>query len=266
MKSVPRLSREPHCLARHREKYKDAPKIGHNEQWKRFFRDDNLAFDELIDALVRCQRGLCIYCERRIAVDALGECKPDRSIEHVVPRSIEPSGTLDWKNLAASCKYRKTKPDDSSCDTHKRNVALPMGCDPRDFPVIPMVVSIELNGTITPSHEGCKSAGIDEVSLCIAISDEVLNLNCKSLRESRENVMNNARAGLHEFLNELPPESTAEEQRAAIMDKMAMELGPDDKGHLKEFWTTIRCFYGEPAETWIQQNAAIFEQCPQVST
>jgi len=71
-----------------------------NKDWEGF-RDyhGGEAYQELIDALVHIQRGLCGYCE----IDLISS---DRQVEHVIPRSKQNAGlehALDYGNMIACC-------------------------------------------------------------------------------------------------------------------------------------------------------------------
>jgi len=222
--------------------------------WKRFRRDGD-AYDELLKELAERQQGLCIYCEQRLTDDVgdiMGECY---AIEHVIPKSE--GQALDWTNLALSCSGHGTGKEDLSCGAAKSNKRLPQGCDPRDFPVLPSVLTVGMDGRIEPDAPGCASAHIDEALLRETV-DQVLNLNCERLRKSRQDAWRQVTKHITDLLNCLSVGNVADALLIGQMSEFVeSRLRPDDNGCLNAFWTTERFAIGTAAETWIAMNEQV---------
>jgi uncharacterized protein (TIGR02646 family) len=61
---------------------------------------------EIKDALLAETHGKCAYCESKLRHVTYGD------IEHVVPKSVDPSRTYDWANLTTACDICNTKKAD----------------------------------------------------------------------------------------------------------------------------------------------------------
>ena len=98
-------------------------------------RGFNGAFDELRTSLVNEQKGICCYCQSRIAfspkkADGTG-LVIDMKTEHFLPKSIDPNGkfdhsakVLDYSNLLASCLGNSDSKRKNHCDSSKGNKEL----------------------------------------------------------------------------------------------------------------------------------------------
>jgi len=251
MKHVPRLPSEPSGLAQYRALVAKRARNGQNPDWDHFREQAYEAYCELLNALAACQQGLCMYCEKRITDDQGNRCAGACEVEHVVPKSVNPAGTLDWTNLGMSC--RPTKNSARGCGQAKGSKHLPQACDPRDIPLIPLLVIVKADGTMLPDHDGCKAVGISPKSMALTI--DVLNINCESLRQERQNILREIRSQMKTL------ESYGEHELLAQMPEVVRErLKPDANGHLASRWTTIRYAYREWAEEYIAKNANPFTQ------
>ncbi|MCA9631157.1 MAG: hypothetical protein KC766_26020 [Myxococcales bacterium] len=73
--------------------------------------------------MYREQRGLCVYCERRVE-----EGRPTPRIDHWRPLSAAPELALHWRNLYLSC------PTDTTCDCRKHDAPLRADAADADLP------------------------------------------------------------------------------------------------------------------------------------
>ena len=280
MKHVRRLEAEPTCLADYRAANPDqdrADETNAGAVWaafKSYRRVDTGAdapdtcYKWVLEELLKRQQGLCCYCEQRL-VDGTGELVfNDYQIEHVLPKSVAKGRTLDWRNLAAACgggTYRhhedasRASGQGESCGQTKGNKPLPAGCDPRDFPLSPSLVSVGIDGTLSPDVPACTEVNVSATALELAVT-ELLALNVERLRFARQEVGDNLRKWLIPLLEELV--SASHLQPAQVAQTMnlliAGRLQPDQHGYLRRFWTAERCALGAPAEAWIQKNTGQF--------
>jgi uncharacterized protein (TIGR02646 family) len=125
--------------------------------------------DELREALVREQRGLCCYCMGRI------ESSPDKmKIEHWRCQSDNPDEQLNYRNLLGACRGGHGQPaPHQHCDTRKGDRTLrwnPANPEHR----IELRVRYEIDGSIRS----------DDTEFNAEL-DQVLNLNLPVHRNSR---------------------------------------------------------------------------------
>lgn len=139
--------------------------------------------DGLRAALVREQRGLCCYCMRRIEATRVA-----MKIEHWRCQSRYPEHDLAYSNLLAACLGGHGQPEDKQhCDTRKGERDLKFNpSDPAHH--IEQRIRFELNGTIASSDDDFNK------ELC-----GVLNLNLKSLKNSRKAVVDGLTGWLREY-------------------------------------------------------------------
>lgn len=148
--------------------------------------------DAVREAVVRDQRGLCAYCQRRITADDQHRPQLQRmKIEHWMPRS-HPSAGADaqfrWTNLLGVCSGASGR--ERHCDTHRGDATLFLhpvdgeGPDPRAH------LHYEDNRT---GNDRDKDGGIKVVS---AKADDrvkndikVLNLNASVLKRGRSEAL-----------------------------------------------------------------------------
>jgi uncharacterized protein (TIGR02646 family) len=287
MKHVRRLREEPAALAEFRARSADGDGStgGPGATWEAFRRD--AVYAEVLAALTAAQHGLCVYCEQRLTRG--GTLIPgDYQIEHVLPKSKGQERVLDWKNLALACgggtgatwdddtrflpdrtgeaqeRRAKNKPRarspgaNESCGQSKEDKDLPAGCDPRTLPLVPAVVRVGSDGTISVDQAGCAQSGISASDLDDMINKR-LRLNCERLRLARQKVADNIRswwvAIAQELLNTGRFDPAQQRQLVELMN--AGRLQPDEHGHLCAFWTTERCFLPD-ADRWLTAHAGLF--------
>lgn len=232
-----------------------------NEVWKRFKRQGDAAYQQLLSLLVDRQQGLCMYCERLVVDDSTALLVQDSYlIEHVKPKSGAVGRVLDWKNLGLSCWARSVPKEMKTCADAKSYHDLPLGCDPRQLPISPPLLDVSLNGLLKPNNEHCKRIGVSSAELDDVINN-LLNLNCEPLRVKRQKVRDTLRMKYSLLLQELREMGLGEtEMTKALHAFVALRLSPTgDKHLLRSFWTTERIELGGVAEGWITANVAIFQ-------
>lgn len=267
MKRVARLPAEPPALAAYRASHAVDAAVsgaGAKSAWDRF-RDD-ATYKVVRDALLKAQHGLCAYCEQRITNTSGEIIELDQQIEHVLPKSSGAGRTLDWKNFMLGCaggcyRYHKDPTRYSpgknvSCGQCKGDRLLEPGCDPRDIPLLYLIVDIGMDGRIVANGAACELAGIAHGLLDRMIND-TLNLNCERLRRAREKALDNVRAWLVPLLQSALDGAHLTDERRDQFFLILVEsrLNPDRHGHLRAFWTAERQYLAPLADTWISQNA-----------
>lgn len=263
MKRVPRLATPPALVSKYVASHTDdahATGTGARDAWARF-RDDE-AYKALRAALIERQQGLCGYCEARVT-DPNGRLRMplDAQLEHVVPKTT--SGVIDFRNIMLCC-LGGTAPsatggggDALSCGQAKGEHPLPPDGDPRTFPTSPRLFDVDLGGKITANRARCASAGKDADRVEEAIT--LLRLNCERLRYRRASVVKDLVEWQIPFLQQhlgashLPAQLQTEMRELVV----AGRLLPDLHGHLRELWTTERCYVEELAPTWVARHAAL---------
>lgn len=120
---------------------------------------------EIKQALLAETNSKCAYCESKFGHVTFGD------VEHVVPKSEDPSRWFSWSNLTVACDV---------CNTNKSNAAVA-----RDSFVDPYDVDPEEYfwqfGPLVRAKPGCDAA---------ALTERLLNLNRIDLVERRQEKMN----------------------------------------------------------------------------
>lgn len=274
MRRVPGLSGEPTSLQAYRAAHPADDSCSGDEAqaaWSRF-RDDE-AYAIVRDALVAAQGGLCMYCEQRLTHEDGRLVTTDQQVEHVLAKSGDVGRTLAWTNLGGCCvggtwphhtdrsRYLKgtRKKPNTSCGQTKNDLDLPVGCDPRSFPLSsPRLVRIDLDGTMRPEVTACAQHGIDPTNLKEAI-DKTLGLNCDRLRLARSKLIDELKgwavAALKLLLQEVSAPAAQQEEFLKLY--AGLRLQPDAHGHLRRFWTTERQYLEPYSDQWIAQHIAL---------
>ncbi|MEO5730676.1 MAG: retron system putative HNH endonuclease [Byssovorax sp.] len=246
------------------------------EAWDRFHSDP--AYNDVRDHLVLCQQGLCGYCEQRLSLETGQLIRYDQQIEHVLPKSGGAGRTLDGTNFMLCCGGGSQKEKDPryvkpsrhyagganvSCGQSKGDRDLAAGCDPREFPCGSRLVSVGLDGTLTPNEAACAAAGVNPGDLERTIN-EVLNLNCERLRTARQSVVGQISAWFVQLVTELLVGTHLTSQRQDAFREMLVEgrLLPDRHGHLHAFWTCERQYLEPWSSSWIAQNHQVLGCAP----
>lgn len=193
----------------------------------------------------------------------MGEHLRCAGIDHVIPRSKDPSKQLDFMNVVVCCKggtdqilrnypdhYLENAganpaPDEERRSCDKRRLSLDLPLDPRMLPLVPRCCFVDENsGEIYIDKEGCKKTNILVSSLEDAI--RVMNLNCRRLCHARKRAY-----------QAIESEWSEESILAEIdLPRIARLLSPDARGRLKQFWTVWRCYFRDKAEEWLSTSEA----------
>lgn len=129
--------------------------------------------DDLRQALVAEQRGLCCYCQSRIRATSQG-----MKIEHWQCQADHPGRQLDFGNLLGACFGGHGRPErEQHCDTRKGNNALCFSVCDTAHPIERQIRFLG-NGTIKA----------DDVDIDEALNT-VLNLNLSRLVSNRKAVL-----------------------------------------------------------------------------
>jgi uncharacterized protein (TIGR02646 family) len=172
--------------------------------WEGFTKDAPKVKADLRLALLKEQRRLCCYCERRIDAKA-------STIEHLLPKGRFPHKMFDHGNLLASCNTK------NSCNTKR-------GGWYSENMVSPLATDCETRLVQEPSGV-LEAAPNDQGALDTIVE---LGLNSQDLVSRRRRVyrvISSMRDGM------TPQEFQTEAER---------QLAPGKDSCLTEFWTTIK--------------------------
>lgn len=140
---------------------------------------------EVREALIRDQRGLCCFCMRRIVSDAA-----EMKVAHYVPRTVDSSLEITWSNLLGAClgiaDGSDRRPTNQTCDTRQGSQQLRV--DPRN-PSISDLIDYSSDGRISIARSVCNE------ETCSALQrdlDVTLNLNHSTLRKARKEALETA--------------------------------------------------------------------------
>lgn len=130
----------------------------------------------VVDALNTAQRGLCVYCGRRLHLD-----RRQFHIEHFRPRSSYPGLEVDLDNLFLSCgqEGHVAKPSET-CGHAKADQFDETNCIEPDYPSCTHRFRFLLSGEVATTGDGDTPA-----ESMIAM----LNLNHPELRKDREDIL-----------------------------------------------------------------------------
>jgi uncharacterized protein (TIGR02646 family) len=245
------------------------------------------AYKDIKRTLVAGQRGLCAFCETRIA-DGMSDAEiaaksREQGVEHFHPKddvTRPPNWALHWPNLWAVClggseappagepfdprRYLPPLPDNLSCDSFKDHQIdagrLPHDPEgwilaPHEVPAFPLLFRFAPDGRPEPHAENCASQVLpnnrypDTITL-VARTIEHLNLGCTRLNRNRSI----ARAQLEKRI-ETARKSSRGASGPQVMLRLARHLFSGDvHSPWPEFFTLVRWRLGEHAETqlhWI---------------
>lgn len=248
--------------------------------WNHFRDEHRDAVKGLKEALLQRQHGLCAYCENRLAPsfdsklpgapqDDLRQPKDDLrqfQIEHVLPKSNYPERHLDSANMVAACMggtqaaqerlpggvelYRPATRDEPGkahhcCGQTKLDSD---ALDPRELPSRLRIFRIsEGTGELKLDRERCaghlSEERMAEIERCV---EDVLKLNCPRLREARRKRLEHYSL----LMPDIPEDATAAQMDAFLRDRLAA----DERGRLREFWTTHRYVLGQKGEAWLTSH------------
>ena len=265
--------------------YRQANPQGTWEQMKDdAFNNGQQAAIDVKRALVKGQRGLCAYCERRIANGVtdveIEASRPEQRVEHFHPKSDRTGPTnwsLHWPNMWAVCLGGTNEPPDGappdldrylpplrqnmSCDSFKdRQItlgALPQHTEgwilaPDDVPAFPLLFHFAPDGTPEP-HQNCKAQNLPgnnhpDTATLVAKTIEHLNLACPRLNRSRCI----AKARLEKQIETLRKQAGGASPQQLLLLLARRLFAANIASPWPQFFTLIRWRLGAPAEDHLQ--------------
>ena len=151
--------------------------------WQPSYPFPNDIRQPVVDALREAQRGLCVYCGRRLNLDRRGMFH----IEHFRPRSVYPALSVDLANLFLSCgpeaeagRFSKT------CGNAKGDRFDEANCIEPDYPACARRFRFLLTGEVLPFSN-------NDVAARTMIG--LLNLNHPELSKDREDILDRIDGG-----------------------------------------------------------------------
>lgn len=231
--------------------YRTADPTHHWEQ----FTSNKARRTAVQDQLKLDQGGLCAYCEIKLLPKTI-TADADFRVEHFHPKSDSNTAHnwhLDWQNLLGCCHggsqrnvadagNRFTSPD-HSCDVPKGDKDLDaVILNPLTLPVdLPLFTTERTTGKLTVNVGNCHTVGVSDV-MAQATIDE-LRLDAVRLNRFRKTVLDNLNTKLKQ-------EMAAGLSVGDALSKLAkIHLRKDADQHWPAFFTTIRSYLGQAAET-----------------
>ncbi len=135
--------------------------------------------EPVVDALRKAQRGLCVYCGRRLPAD---QAWPERyHFEHFRPRSRYPHLATDLANLFLSCSREAgSRRVSATCGHAKGDRFDETNCIEPEYPACTRRFRFLLTGKAVPRTE-------DDAAAETMI--EILNMNHRELVKDREDIL-----------------------------------------------------------------------------
>ena len=247
MKAIRRLRTPTSGLAQYLED------VGDKTNWDEFrSHNSGASYHELREALTQNQHGICAYCEIAIR-------NQRRQVEHVIPQSDDRDGkkrTTDIANMVACCmggtvqidaedRHRRPGRDNISCGQAKGGEKVVDFADPRTLPALPSVLRVIDDGQIEANKGNCKRTGFSADRVTSTI--QILNLNTERLRLQREKRW----IGLQEESLQFD-----DPDNPLLMETWIRHLlSTDENDRLNPLFTTTRSYFGELAETILEEES-----------
>lgn len=173
--------------------------------WQPEYPFPNDIRQSVVDALHEAQRGLCLYCGRRLDSDRRGRFH----IEHFRPQSSYPDLSLELANLFLSCGPEGAAGKASeTCGNAKGDRFDEAGCIEPDYPACARRFRFLLSGEAAPQSDDDAAAGT-----MIAL----LNLNHRELRKDREDILDRLDGGGLDLSDFVDPVSGMAESYAHVV-------------------------------------------------
>ncbi len=145
--------------------------------WKPSYPFPNDIRQPVIDALAKAQRGLCVYCGRKLDLSGAGW---SFHVEHFPPQSVYPHLDTRFTNLFLSCGHGTKEGNRSeTCGTAKDDWFDEAVHIEPEYPACTNSFRFSLTGEIKPERDGDNAA--DKMIL-------TLNLNHPELKREREEI------------------------------------------------------------------------------
>ncbi len=255
MKRVYKSREEPALLRRYRL---------HNpeETWEHFRRRSRNGYRQVKEAILRDQHGLCAYCEISIKMaEDEGEVD-DFRVEHFYPKNATQEHGhnyhLDWRNLLGVChggsqpqvpdagwRYSSLKRD-RSCDVPKGGKEISeLILNPLEIPGdVRLFRYAEYSGRMYVDEASCPH----ELQSRAQSTIRELNLNAPRLMRMRLEV-------IHKLEEEISEDLAKGMELEEVLELLASSyLVPDYYGTMLPFFSVIRWYLGEAAETIIRAS------------
>ena len=158
----------------------------------------------VVEALREAQRGLCVYCGRRL------QLQPGKfHIEHFRPQSAYPALSVDFANLFLSCGQEADagKPS-ATCGHAKGDRFDEAECIEPDYPACTRRFRFLLTGKVAPRSD-------DDAAAEVMI--DLSNLNHRELTKDREDILDLIDGGCLDLSNFVDPVSGEVESYAHVV-------------------------------------------------
>lgn len=230
MKRISKSAGEPTELSAYRLRLSSQPSP---PTWNQFKSNSNRT-RPVKDALRTDQRGLCAYCEIRLAPG-------NESVEHIIRRDADHERELDWQNLLLVClgDEKTPPPKELSCG-HARNAAGSSDVlNPLQIPADERLFIVESRtGHLHPDVDSCARSGISAELVQASIVN--LGLSVSRLARTRVRLLETLEEGVAALVDSGLSFQEAESQLACE------QFRPDSDW--PEFFTTLRWKLGTAAE------------------
>ena len=255
MKRVQKDPVEPELLARYKQRYP-------HDTWDKFHHRSRDGYRQVKRQILRDQHGLCAYCEINIQMTEEEDMLDDFRVEHFHPKTgtehEERNYHLEWKNMLGVCHggsqpyvaeagYRFSKmKEDRSCDVPKGGKSINTAIlNPLQIPAKERLFLFDsFSGAMSVDMENCPERLRKKAENTIV----ELNLNAPRLKRLRKAVVE----VLQEQVAELTGQGLSIEE---TMEQLARELlVPNSDNNYLSFFTTIRWFLGDAAETVLRER------------
>lgn len=258
MKRVQKSPEEPELLTRYKQRYP-------HDIWEKFHHRSRDGYRQVKRQIFQDQHGLCAYCEIDIKLTDEEDLVDDFRVEHFHPKTgtehEERNYHLEWKNMLGVChggsqprvaeaNYRFSKmKEDRSCDVPKGGKSINTEIlNPLQIPAKERLFAFDsFTGAISVDENTCP--GMLRRKAENSITE--LNLNAPRLKRLRLKVIE----VLQDQLAEMAGLGISLEES---MDQLArILLIPNSDNQYPAFFTTIRWFLGDAAETVLKEREYI---------
>ncbi len=180
-----------------------------NSDWRPSYPFPGDVRKSVVEALRQAQRGLCVYCGRRLHLDRPGRFH----IEHFRPRSAYPDLSVNFANLFLSCGPEADAGEPSgTCGNAKGDRFDETGCVEPGYPACTHRFRFLLTGKVAPRSDSDAGAGA---------MIELLRLNHRELTKDREDILDRIDGGsldLSDFVN--PVNGEAESYAHVVCERL----------------------------------------------
>ena len=254
MKHIEKRAQEPERLRSYRKQFP-------NGTWEKF-RHSRANYQEVKQALLADQHGLCAYCEIEIKEALHPGQVDDFRVEHFYPKSASVRGGhnyhLDWRNLLGVChggsqpnvgesEWRfAARHNDRSCDVLKGSKDISGRIlNPLLLPAQARVFRFDLDdGRMRVDKKTCPP----ELRRLAENTIRELNLNAPRLMRMRLEVI---RALFDTEVRYVSDGMEPEEVYELLAEQW---LTPDEEGNCLPFFSVMRYYLGDAAEAVLQRH------------